>query len=45
MRNANLSDADLSAYSGEHLLYELQYLWFSAKDFTEHCYTPETAQH
>jgi hypothetical protein len=26
----NLSDADLTAYSGEHLFYELQYLWFSA---------------
>lgn len=32
MRNMNLSDADLTAYSGEHLLYELQYLWFSARE-------------
>ncbi len=32
MRNANLSDTDLVAYSGEHLLYELQFLWFTANE-------------
>lgn len=32
MRNVNLSDADLTAYSGEHLLYELQFLWFTARE-------------
>ena len=32
MKNVIVSDADLSAYSGEHLLYELQYLWFSASE-------------
>lgn len=34
MRNANLSDAELAAYSGEHLLYEFQYLWFSAHELS-----------
>jgi hypothetical protein len=32
MKNANLSDSELAAYSGEHLLYELQYLWFTRKE-------------
>jgi hypothetical protein len=32
MRNQNLSDADLMDYSAVHLLYEFQYLWFSAKE-------------
>jgi hypothetical protein len=31
MKNINLSDADLSAYSGEHLLYELQYFKLTAE--------------
>jgi hypothetical protein len=32
MKNVNLSDTELAAYSGEHLLYELQYLWFTANE-------------
>jgi hypothetical protein len=32
MKNVSLSDAELTAYSGEHLLYELQYLFFTAKE-------------
>jgi len=31
MKNVNLSDAELTAYSGEHLLYELQYFQLTAK--------------
>jgi hypothetical protein len=30
MKNANLSDAELTEYSGYHLLYELQYFRFTA---------------
>ena len=32
MRNVSVSDADLVAYSGEHLHYELQYIWFCAQE-------------
>jgi hypothetical protein len=32
MKNQNLSDADLAAYSGEHLRYEFHYFWFAAKE-------------
>lgn len=32
MRNQNLSDADLAAYSSEHLLYEFQMLSFAEKE-------------
>lgn len=32
MRNANVLDADLQAYSSEHLLYELQYLQVTADE-------------
>jgi len=35
MKNVNLSDADLTAYSGEHLLYELQYFRFTARELTQ----------
>src|SRR5262245_35794191 len=31
MRNQNLSDADLTAYSGEHLRYELQFFFVAAR--------------
>ncbi len=32
MRNVNLSDAKLAAYSGEHLLYEFQILLWTGKE-------------
>jgi len=32
MRNVNVSDSELMAYSEDHLRYELEYLWFSAKE-------------
>ena len=32
MRNQNLSDADLTTYSSEHLLYEFQLLYFAARE-------------
>jgi len=35
MKNVTLTDADLTAYSGEHLLYELQYFWFTASELSK----------
>lgn len=35
MKNVNLSDAELTAYSGEHLLYELQFFLFTAKELAQ----------
>ena len=32
MKTVNLSDPELTAYSGEHLLYELQYFLFTARE-------------
>jgi hypothetical protein len=35
MKNVTLTNADLTAYSGEHLLYELQYFWFTASELSK----------
>ena len=32
MRKVTISDADLTAYSGDHLLYELQFFFFTARE-------------
>lgn len=34
MRTADLSDAELNAYSAEHVLYEFQLLWFATQELS-----------
>jgi hypothetical protein len=34
MKNVNISDAELTAYSGDHLLYEIQMFLFTAKELS-----------
>ena len=35
MKNVTITDAELTAYSGEHVYYELQYLWYAANELSK----------
>jgi hypothetical protein len=35
VKNVTLTDAELTAYSAEHILYELQLLWYTATELSK----------
>ena len=44
MKNVTLTDSELTAYSGEHVPYELQYFWYAASELCKMTKpTPQTS--